>query len=835
MTSVRLEVQWSPVHSDRFITWGTEIFLYETLLKQENTRGSSYIDISETNVAHLLATSSNHYYVKCVDIYPRKEPEMLLAIGQANGKVILTTFSAVKLESLSGFNNLEFVPKHARQCNVVSWNKTDSQLLAAGLDRYRSDHCVLVWDILSGRQHATVAELGLSDTAHSLTWLYSQPKTLVIGMNNKHLRMVDLRDPSKAANSSQTKAVFGITVPSYESSLLASYVENQVVIWDIRAFDKPVYTVPQGKPVTKILWCPTRRSLLGSLQRESRSIHLHNVQQMDDMETSVLERSVKPGLQSQITSFSWHSEHENRLLAITLNGSIMDYTVFERMTLNWSSMSNVVWTCGQRTLKMVSDADDIYEQLGDISSAMKKRALRGYGLKGELRENALLVDDISMKEMWIWLDHSKALVEDGTLQTVFSNNHPGIRYILGMEASTSSTNITAKSELTLVPWTGVATSSSAKVYKSEVRDKALCLCNWRFIHDPVILNDTIGALERDGLVTKAAALAVFSQQLKQAIKLLYETEYNTVSMALSGYTDDKASVWREACIASRMKLEDPYLRAIFAFLTADSDNYDLVINEQGMSVIDRVGFALTFLSDTRLAEFINTLTDQLTQQGDLCGIILTGMSPEVIPLLQCYLDNTSDVQGVSVLAMRAFPPYLLEHEAAQYWINSYRELLDTWRLWTERAEFDVLHNKRAPSQPEQQVYVSCNFCGKSASALNHSRAKYSPFPRMSSSANQYKMSCCPNCRKPQPRCAICLVHMGTASCYLPSTPASSVLVNPFDSWYTWCQTCRHGGHAAHITSWFKEHQECPVTACNCRCLSLDTTSNIPSASSINNS
>ena len=66
------------------------------------------IDISETSVAHLLATNSNHYYVKCVDIYPRKEPDMLLAIGQANGKVILTTFSAIKLESLSGFNNLEF-------------------------------------------------------------------------------------------------------------------------------------------------------------------------------------------------------------------------------------------------------------------------------------------------------------------------------------------------------------------------------------------------------------------------------------------------------------------------------------------------------------------------------------------------------------------------------------------------------------------------------------------------------------------------------------------------------------------------------------------------------
>ena len=29
MSGVRLEVQWSPVHPDKCITWGTEIFLYE--------------------------------------------------------------------------------------------------------------------------------------------------------------------------------------------------------------------------------------------------------------------------------------------------------------------------------------------------------------------------------------------------------------------------------------------------------------------------------------------------------------------------------------------------------------------------------------------------------------------------------------------------------------------------------------------------------------------------------------------------------------------------------------------------------------------------------------
>lgn len=85
------------------------------------------------------------------------------------------------------------VPKHPRQCNVVSWCQNDPQLIAAGLDRYRSDHCVLVWDIQSRTGAAVVAEMGLSDMAHSLTWLPDHHKTLVVGMNNKLLKMIDLR------------------------------------------------------------------------------------------------------------------------------------------------------------------------------------------------------------------------------------------------------------------------------------------------------------------------------------------------------------------------------------------------------------------------------------------------------------------------------------------------------------------------------------------------------------------------------------------------------------------------------------------------------------------
>lgn len=60
--------------------------------------------ISDSTVAHLLATNTNHHYVKCIDIYPQLEPDILLAVGQANGKVVLTTFGPTIFDSqgLSG-------------------------------------------------------------------------------------------------------------------------------------------------------------------------------------------------------------------------------------------------------------------------------------------------------------------------------------------------------------------------------------------------------------------------------------------------------------------------------------------------------------------------------------------------------------------------------------------------------------------------------------------------------------------------------------------------------------------------------------------------------------
>lgn len=55
---------------------------------------------------------------------------------------------------------------------------------------------------------------------------------------------------------------------------------------------------------------------------------------------------------------------------------------------------------------------------------------------------------------------------------------------------------------------------------------------------------------------------------------------NVVAMALSGYTDEKSSLWREMCSSLRLQLKNPYLCIMFAFLTSEPGAYDgvLVIN-----------------------------------------------------------------------------------------------------------------------------------------------------------------------------------------------------------------------------------------------------------------
>lgn len=81
----------------------------------------------------------------------------------------------------------------------------------------------------------------------------------------------------------------------------------------------------------------------------------------------------------------------------------------------------------------------------------------------------------------------------------------------------------------------------------------------------------------------------------------------------------------------------------------------------------------------------------------------------------------------------------------------------------------------------RQVFVSCNFCGKSisysGSALPHQGRGFSQYG-VSGSPTKSKVTSCPGCRKPLPRCALCLMNMGTPVSNCPGEAEDARITPP---------------------------------------------------------
>lgn len=869
MSGSKPDILWAPHHVDRFVVCDSELSLYhiESAINSELKAGS--LRLSEETTATLLSINSDTPYLKCVAWYPKYDPECLLAVGQANGRVVLTSLGQDHNSKSKDLIGKEFVPKHARQCNTLAWNSVDSNWLAAGLDKHRADFSVLIWDISSKYTPETpvatekvrlssgdteaglvvtksLYELGQNDACLSLCWLPREQKLLLAGMH-RNLAIFDLRNTNQKmfVNS---KAVQGVTVDPFFHDRVASFHEGQVTIWDLRKFEKPVLTLTeQPKPLTKVAWCPTRSGLLATLTRDSNIIKLYDMQHApthigDETEPTIIERSVQP-CEHYIASFAWHPTNQNRMVVVTPNRTMSDFTVFERISLAWSPDTSLMWACGRHLYECTEDgkANSLEK---DIATKMRLRALSRYGLDTEqVWRNHLLAgnEDPQLKSLWYTLHFMKQYTED--MDQKFTGNkgslvYAGIKSIVKTSMGTTENLRHSRG--------GSDRQADIIQYLSEERSLALQLCGWIKKGTDLDVEPFLNSLEQEGDWERAAAVALFNLDIRRAIQILNkgassgkgDLNLNVVAMALSGYTEEKNSLWREMCSTLRLQLNNPYLCAMFAFLTSESGSYDGVLYESNVAVRDRVAFACKFLTDAQLNRFIEKLTNEMKEAGNLEGILLTGLTKDGVDLMESYVDRTGDVQTASYCMLQGSPSEILKDERVQYWIENYRNLLDAWRFWHKRAEFDIHRSKLDPSsKPLAQVFVSCNFCGKSisysCSAIPHQGRGFSQYG-VSGSPTKSKVTSCPGCRKPLPRCALCLINMGTPVSSCPGGSKSDEKVDlskdkklaQFNNWFTWCHNCRHGGHAGHMLSWFRDHTECPVSACSCKCMQLDTTGNL---------
>jgi WD repeat-containing protein mio len=764
-----------------------------------------------------------------------------VACGQVSGVVQILNF-----QPTTG-NNLEFTPRQSRPCLSLAWNQQEQNLLAMGFDKNKVDHCITVWDIRHGTawDNSIVNLIGLSESAHSMVW---NGKNLIAGMSQK-VKIFDLRS-SPTASTVNTRAVNGLTI-SNNGRYLASYYDNIVNIFDLRKFTEPLSQFQLTNNLAQISWCTNSNSTncLLCLQKDSSrtlniiDIHWTGVEPEDHDSAHFVKRTIAPfevvdrknkfQLQTKainLENICWHPRRTNNMLVLASNTTnpnsqiLIEFEVPERRIAVFDKW-NKLYTPLPPEIKEISNISPpssptnsssssswcLNSPFDDISELFQQRIHQDYG-QMDFERNAKVSMDRSVATTWQIL-----------AQMANADCFIGLRTILGIDSKSDELTI-AQSTVENRQFVDLSTSSHIKIYKSEERDFAQELCGWMFHKSE--MNSGLQAFIEDlckrKKFTRAAMMAVFHLRIRLACDLLghganeIEDEKNSFrisAIALAGF--GTGSIWKTQCSAAQKQIEDPHLRAIFSFLS--DDTFSGVLYEDGIALCDRMAFACMFLNDRQLSEYVKFLIQNCIANGNLHGLLLTGATIDGIQLLQAFVDRTGDVQTAALIGSKIMPSELQTDNRIQTWIAIMRNLMNMWELYEKRAAFDISISSAKPAQKTpKSIFLQCTFCGKSVSTNIQEDIR----SRNQIQGNKLSASC-NHCRKPLPRCSLCLLHMGTplpTNVYNPTNIKS----RPVASWFSWCQFCRHGGHLQHIQEWFKNHQECPVTCCNCNCFAIDS-------------
>lgn len=177
---------------------------------------------------------------------------------------------------------------------------------------------------------------------------------------------------------------------------------------------------------------------------------------------------------------------------------------------------------------------------------------------------------------------------------------------------------------------------------------------------------------------------------------------------------------REYCQRLAVKLQDPYFRIMLTYIVFN--DWADIVEEENLPLRERIAIALRFLDDKTLTSFLRRTSDACRTQGRIEGLVLTGLTSRGFDILQNYVDATGDVQTAAMLTSFVCPGKF-QDARAERWIEAYRDLLDGWKLFHYRCQFDIDRGKilkdgieRGNMFPtelaKKQFIIRCNFCNK---------------------------------------------------------------------------------------------------------------------------
>lgn len=492
-----------------------------------------------------------------------------------------------------------------------------------------------------------------------------------------------------------------------------------------------------------------------------------------------------------------------------------------------------------------------------LSTVSRLRCKEGY-LFDEAHNQKIVADDVALQDFWAWAGRARSdsngmsMVMNG-----FDMNYLGVSNVwlndlghgfekrrLGSKENdpqaVTDAIVQLSAHLSLPEFKGCETDYP------EHRRLCLRLCGAAQSYRE--LEELVKSLSSNNQHTKAAALAVFQEEHKLAYLGLRSNKptgaHKLLAMAIAGSAKgDNSSDWEETCAEISKELTDPYARAILALVS--KGDWNAVIQETTLPLKYRTEVALRWLPDQELSEYLQGATAEAMRQGDIEGVVLTGLGHLAMGLFQSYIDKFNDVQ-TPVLAMSYTVPRIISHPShiAQFeaWRETYRRQMNSWKLQLERARFDVgsrrfavtVDGQKLIPPPPQQVSLTCNYCTRPL-AQNDAASQISPtattetvHPTVGNPLGSAAMSgtVCPKCGRHMPRCGVCTLWLGSpdpmsragiAAEADHKSNAKSTEADIMRRFVVFCIHCNHGFHAHHARDWFTRHKVCPVAECSCIC------------------
>lgn len=485
---------------------------------------------------------------------------------------------------------------------------------------------------------------------------------------------------------------------------------------------------------------------------------------------------------------------------------------------------------GELQTKSVADLSTILSPM----AVQRDRCLRGYLFDCQ-KNREVLADTPRLVALWRTIGRFRQLAaDDGMVFEELDLSYAGVTGLwsergIGSPQRDLSDGL-GKSTQMRDAISGLNEAKSLPAFEGERTDfpehRQLCLavCGWKFTTED--LEAECAELIERGRYYLAIVQAVLHNDKHLALNMLRtlvreRTIPNTGLGALLA-CETLNNEQKEMCMWMSADTEDSALKALLTYLI-DGD-WRGVMKTDYLNLTYRVALGLKYLIDTELSNYIHSETARVIKNGDLQGILLTGLGERSMDLFQTYLTRTNDLQ-TAVLATAFTNPLYVDDIRWEMWKETYFLQMQAWHAFIQRTKFTVQHNRMSTTRtgrrlidvPHGQITLRCIHCQGSLARHDSKPQKNGSATRaLGPAANAGTV--CPQCGRHMPRCAVCMLWLGTPDSR--STGGVKELEQQEDlmsKFITFCASCGHGFHAHHAMSWFKKHAMCAVPDCKCMC------------------